>query len=420
VSHYPPYPEYKTSKSEWISSIPAHWHLFRFKRLATIRNGRDYKDVASLDGAYPVIGSGGPFARASSFLYDGKSVLLGRKGTIDRPLYFDGPFWVVDTMFYTEINADAHPRYVYYSALNIPFSYYSTNTALPSMTQEALSNHWTAAPSRNEQAQIASALDSEISRIDALIYKKTRFIELLREKRQALITSAVTKGLDRAAKLADSGIAWLGAIPAHWTLPKLRHIATVQAGVAKGKNNGQRSVVSVPYLRVANVQDGYLDLSSVTSIDIAVEELSGYLLKPGDVLMNEGGDNDKLGRGHVWNGEIPNCVHQNHVFAVRPTGVTSEWLNLYTQSAPAQFFFTSRSKQTTNLASISSSNLLDLPVPRPDPEEQKEIIRKVRAAESRLSALRVATERSVTLLTERRAAFITAAVTGQIDLRSAA
>ena len=91
-------------------------------------------------GAYPVMGSGGEFARASSYLFNGESVLLGRKGTIDKPLYMNGPFWTVDTMFYTEIPKHAFPKFVYYVALNIPFGRYSTNTALPSMTGEDLSS----------------------------------------------------------------------------------------------------------------------------------------------------------------------------------------------------------------------------------------------------------------------------------------
>ena len=120
--------------------------------------------------------------------------------------------------------------------------------------------------------------------------------------------------------------------------------------------------VRLPYLRVANVQDGYLDLAEIATIEIAVTEVGRYLLQPGDVLMNEGGDFDKLGRGYIWRGEIAPCSHQNHVFAVRPRRVSPEWLNAIPGSAYAQFYFKTRSKQSTNLASISSTNLMELPV----------------------------------------------------------
>src|SRR5690606_40650359 len=136
-----------------------------------------------------------------------------------------------------------------------------------------------------------------------------------------------------------------------------KHIANVQTGVAKGKDNEGKDTVEVPYLRVANVQDGYLLLDDVATIEIPREDLTRYSLQPGDVLMNEGGDFDKLGRGSVWQGEIEPCIHQNHVFAVRPTAVSSAWLNAFTGSLAAQFYFMGRAKQSTNLASISSSNI---------------------------------------------------------------
>jgi type I restriction enzyme S subunit len=274
--------------------------------------------------------------------------------------------------------------------------------------------------SLDEQRAIVRWLDRATARIDALIEKKTRFIELLREKRQALITQAVTRGLDPNVPMKDSGVVWLGPVPAHWQVRPMKYIAQIQTGVAKGKDTTDRETIEVPYLRVANVQDGHIDLSDVATIAIPVEDLPRYRLQPGDVLMNEGGDFDKLGRGHVWSGEIDPCIHQNHVFAVRPTQVTSEWLNAYTSSSAAQFYFMAHSKQSTNLASISSSNLMELPVPIPPTAEQKRTLLDLSDRLRRLEAVSERTNRSVDLLRERRAALITAAVTGQIDIREAA
>lgn len=196
MSHYKTYSAYRDVGVEWIKKIPAHWKKMPFKRVATICNGRDYKEFEEAKGAYPVFGSGGEFARASEFMFSGESVLLGRKGTIDKPLYINGPFWAVDTMFYTKIAETAFPKFVYYSSLTIPFKLYSTNTALPSMTGESLSSHEIAAPDFDEQKDIANSLDRETEIIDALIAKNMRFIDLLREKRIALITAAVTGQID--------------------------------------------------------------------------------------------------------------------------------------------------------------------------------------------------------------------------------
>lgn len=137
----------------------------------------------------------------------------------------------------------------------------------------------------------------------------------------------------------------------------------------------------------------------------------------GDVLMNEGGDFDKLGRGYVWEGQIDPCITQNHVFAVRPHSVDSWWLNSITSSDYAQFYFMSQSKQSTNLASISSTNLMELPVILPPANEQTEILRFVHDTTEQFDGLISEAERGIELLQERRTALISAAVTGKIDVR---
>jgi type I restriction enzyme S subunit len=252
------------------------------------------------------------------------------------------------------------------------------------------------------------------------VAEQQRLIALLKEKRQAVISHAVTKGLNPEAPMKDSGVEWLGEVPAHWEVTRLKFVADVQTGVAKGKDLAGRSVVSVPYLRVANVQDGYVDLADVAMIDLPVEELERYRLRNGDVLMNEGGDFDKLGRGHIWRAEIEPCIHQNHVFAVRPRLVSAEWLNTVTGSAYAQFYFMGRSKQTTNLASSSSSNIMELPVVLPPVDEQSQLLRFIEREARRADTLVVAATSATALLQERRAALISAAVTGQIDVRGLA
>jgi type I restriction enzyme S subunit len=137
--NFPRYSNYKDSGVEWLGDVPEHWEAMQFKRLASIQNGRDYKHIETIgNDGYPVIGSGGEFARATEYLFSGEALLLGRKGTIDRPLYINGSFWVVDTMFYTVVNKKAVTKYLYYCALTIRFDLYSTSTALPSMTQNGV------------------------------------------------------------------------------------------------------------------------------------------------------------------------------------------------------------------------------------------------------------------------------------------
>lgn len=181
----------KDSGIEWIGEIPAHWEVKRLKHLMRINNGLDYKHV-QVDEGYPVIGSGGQFAYSSNYLYDGEVLFLGRKGTIDKPLYFSGKFWTVDTMFYCVVNNKGITKYLYYFSTTIPFKFYSTATALPSMTQGDLNNHNIPIPSIQEQEQIVAYLDKVTGKIDQAIAQKQEQITKLKEYKQSLINDVVT------------------------------------------------------------------------------------------------------------------------------------------------------------------------------------------------------------------------------------
>src|SRR5664280_2541392 len=123
----PRYSKMRESGLPWIGGVPEEWEITQLRYVASIQNGADHKHV-EVDEGYPVIGSGGVFSYASEFLYDGESVLFGRKGTIDKPLYVSERFWTVDTMYWSKIAQDIVPKFLYYTALTIPYSYYSTNT----------------------------------------------------------------------------------------------------------------------------------------------------------------------------------------------------------------------------------------------------------------------------------------------------
>ena len=186
-----PNAKFKPSGVDWIGEIPEGWEVLHFKRNLSFNNGRDYKHI-EVDEGYPVIGSGGAFANASEYLYDGEALLLGRKGTIDRPLYINGKFWTVDTMFYAVPNRKTCCKYMYYQASTAPLARYSTNTALPSMTQTSLQNLLMCFPPLPEQQSIASYLDEKCSEIDANIANLEKQIEKYKELKRALISEVVT------------------------------------------------------------------------------------------------------------------------------------------------------------------------------------------------------------------------------------
>jgi len=178
----------------------------------------------------------------------------------------------------------------------------------------------------------------------------------------------------------------LPALSEGWEWAPLGAIAELKGGLTKGQKRKATEIVrEVPYLRVANVQRGYLDMEEVKTIDATEEEITELRLEEGDVLFNEGGDRDKLGRGWVWEGKIAECVHQNHVFRARLLGVVMQpkLLSWYGNSI-GQRYFEDEGKQTTNLASINMTKLSMLPVPIPPVAEQKKIVAEL---ERRLSVV---------------------------------
>jgi type I restriction enzyme S subunit len=195
----------KDSGVEWLGEVPEHWEVARLKNVLKINNGRDYKDVEVEDGGYPVYGSGGIFKRSSSFLFDGKSVLFGRKGTVDKPLLVSGKFWTVDTMFYSEIFNLCIPEFIHYQSMQFPFDLLSTSTALPSMTQEALLSLGFVYPSKKEQNKIIEFIQIELNKMDAVICKANDAIQLMQERRTALISAAVTGKIDVRHFVVEEG-----------------------------------------------------------------------------------------------------------------------------------------------------------------------------------------------------------------------
>lgn len=188
----------------------------------------------------------------------------------------------------------------------------------------------------------------------------------------------------RSAALGDSlANAVLSKLGAASPKRPLGECAQVQSGVTLGRELKGRTV-RLPYLRVANVQAGHLDLSSVKEIEVYEHEAAKWLLRDGDILLTEGGDWDKLGRGTVWRGEITNCIHQNHIFRLRvdPAEFDPDFLSAYIGSPIGKAYFQAASKQTTNLASINQRQLRAFPVPVLALERQREIVKELGAVKS--------------------------------------
>ncbi|MFT3695699.1 MAG: restriction endonuclease subunit S [Kofleriaceae bacterium] len=209
-------------------------------------------------------------------------------------------------------------------------------------------------PSLSEQRRITDMLDKA---------------DAIRQKRNEAI--ALTDDLLRSTFLEIFGDPVTN--PKGWPVLPLGDLAEAASGVTKGKRYEKQRMVTLPYMRVANVQDGHLALDEVKFIDVSEEDGRRYQLRPGDVLLTEGGDPDKLGRGTVWRGEIAECIHQNHIFRVRPgPQMRSEYLSAIIGSDRGKNYFLRAAKQTTGIATINMTQLKAFPVLLPPVELQIE------------------------------------------------
>jgi len=196
-----------------------------------------------------------------------------------------------------------------------------------------------------------------------------------------------------------------GKAPKGWEVARLDKLADISSGVTKGRKLGSAETVTLPYLSVANVQHGFLDLTEVKSIEVKVDEVERYRLQRDDVVLTEGGDPDKLGRGTLWRDEIPVCLHQNHIFRVRCDDIRllPAYFAAYLLSLEARTYFLRSAKQTTGIASINMTQLRGLPVRFPDTAKQARIVATLAKADS----LRAQRERSLALLDDLlRSAFV--------------
>jgi type I restriction enzyme S subunit len=408
------YPEYKDSGVEWLGQLPSHWDVVQFKQFVDIQNGSDHKHVEQSEG-YPVIGSGGAFAYASDYLYDGESVLLGRKGTIDKPLYINGRFWTVDTMYWTKINPLASGRFAYYSALNLPFDYYSTKTALPSMTKAALSSHLIGRPQLEEQKSIANFLDHETAKIDVLVTEQEKLIKLLKEKRQTVISHAVTKGLDPKVKMKDSGVKWLGEVPAHWSMIKVsRGFSNIGSGTTPPSDETEwYEGGTIPWITTGELREALITETQKYVTQKAMEKFTSLALHPkGSLAIAMYGAT--IGRLAILG--IDAVTNQACCVLSGSTKIQINfsfyWFQAFKQSI-IEIYATGGGQPNINQQIISS-----LKVSCPSIEEQDEITRFLDGEISNVNLMLSKIEKAIDLLNERRSALISEAVSGKIDVRS--
>lgn len=218
--------EMKNSSVEWIGNIPAHWKIVPVKYVISISNG---SDPLTQSGDTMVYGSGRNSFKTCEEYKQGPAVLLGRKGTINTPQWIEGRYWNVDTAFDAKSkNKNINLKLFYYLSICFDYRMYSTQTALPSMTQTNYNNMRIPFATIEEQQKIATYLDTKCAEIDSLISDIQQQIETLEQYKRSVITEAVTKGLDPDVEMRNSGIEWIGNVPENWELIRIGRLFSLR------------------------------------------------------------------------------------------------------------------------------------------------------------------------------------------------
>ncbi|ELK2319971.1 restriction endonuclease subunit S [Salmonella enterica] len=441
MSQYRAYPAYKDSGVEWIGQVPEHWKIAQIKRISALNPRKstlsEEKDslcsflpmeklrtnAVTLDETRPIHEVYGGY----SYFCDG-DILIAKV----TPCFENGNIAVANGLVNgigfgsTEINVlrvngKGHNRFLYYRLQEEQFRTIAKSEmrgtgGLKRVPTDLFESFTIGLPDTDEQASIAATLDRETARIDALVEKKTRFIELLKEKRQALITHAVTKGLDRNAKMKDSGVEWIGQVPEHWEATKLKHVAAFSGGGTPSKENPDYWNGCIPWVSPKDMKHEVITDSIDHITTKGLENSATKLIDSGAVLL--------VARSGILRHTIPVGINNVPVslnqdmkaLSLDETRVRPRFILRWVQGLNRSLLGI-WAKEGATVESLEHEYVANTRLPLPDLKEQDAILATLDLETARIDALISKAEQSITLLKERRAAFITAAVTGQIDLR---
>ena len=403
--------------------LPPRWARTALGELVEFTYGKALKeDRRDAGGKVPVYGSNGVVGTHSEALVSQPAVIIGRKGAAGEVHISHVPFWPIDTTYYAIPPDGLCLEFLYYVLKTLSLGSLDRSTAIPGLNRDDAYASEVSVPPFFEQRRIVAKIEEMFSKLDAGVEELEKAKAQLKRYRQSVLKAAFSGELtkewrearanrqepietakellerirkERQQAAANSQRKYkepppldtseLPELPEGWAWVRLDAVASIKGGITKDAKRKVPGGRMVPYLRVANVQRGYLDMEEITEILASEDEIAELRLRRGDILFTEGGDRDKLGRGWVWNEELPECIHQNHVFRARlyVQDVQPKYVSWYGNTM-GRGYFQGAGKQTTNLASINITKLSGLPVALPPAQEQAAIVSEV---EDRLSIL---------------------------------
>ncbi len=441
---FKPYPDYKPSGVEWLGKVPEHWDLARTKFVARVNPSRASlpkvrNDLPVSFHAMEAVGNGelldglekpmGDMGSGYTSFMD-NDVLIAKitpsfengKGALAQGL-LNGIGFGTTELHVIRPGRGIDPRYTFYVSLSHSFRHPGTGMMQGTAGQQRVPDDFVTnfvfpLPPLPEQRAIAAFLDRETARIDALVAKRERMIELLQEKRTALISQAVTKGLDPKAPMKDSGVDWLGQIPAHWEVSTVGRHFIVELGKMLSASKQTGTDERKPYLRAANVFWNSLELSDVNEMEFSPAEQNRYSLTEGDLLITEGGVT--VGRSAIWRRDLAECYYQNSLNRARALGHISEkyllfWLYFLTLTG-----YTAVVADKATYSHLTNVELKRVTLLLPPSYEAAAIEQTAERVWARTEVLFLKVQQAIDRIREYRTALISAAVTGKIDVRGEA
>lgn len=438
MSHYKPYPAYRDSGVEWIGDVPSDWKIARIKHTSSLRtdrctdapDGSQYiglEDVESGTGQYrPTEGSARQNEDSTVGVFRAGDVLYGKLRPYLKKAIVSDSDGVCSTEFLVlqpkTVLAPWLHQWLLTTGVTQQIEAGCEGTKMPRADWEHVGSIHVPSPDSSEQAEIIAVLDRETKRIDSLIAKKTRFIELLKEKRQALITHVVTKGLDPNVAMKPSGVDWVGEVPKHWVVGRLgdfcSSISTGPFGTALSASDYLKD--GIPVINPSHMNDGICVPDSMVAVsEETASRLKYWALAEGDLIAARRGE---LGRAAIVTSKEAGWICGTGSMRLSPIfeKTLAAYLYAVLQSGYARAWLDRESVGST-MPNLNESLIGRLPVVLPSTvNEQVDLLNRLNELERGLAQLTQKTQHSIDLLKERRSAFITAAVTGQIDLREVA
>lgn len=343
-------------------TLPSKWTARTLRDLATINYGRDPSAILDHDGEYPVYGTSGSERSGTGHLYDGESIILGRKGTIDRVHFANGRFWTIDTAYYLSDFNDVVPKWLYYFLCSVDLRTLNEATGVPSLSRDLLYKISTPTPPLGEQSKIAevlSTVDRLIEQTEALIAKQQRI-------KTGLMQDLLTRGIDQHGNLRSEQThefkdSPLGRIPVEWESASLAvFVPSAEYGTSTSLGESGH-----PVLRMNNLLDGEAELSDLKFTDAPVPE--HLWLRDGDVLFNRTNSWEHVGRTGIWRGQIERATFASYLVRLNPHAdkLLPEMLNLWLNWERAQIAMRRQATPAVQQVNINPTNLRSIPAAFP-------------------------------------------------------